>query len=79
MVKQFDWPELMLRIKTMHKIKLRPVGLCYLNGVECRSGMSLYRSTRSLSKLEQLNWPELMLPIKLFLFKICELAVTDDA
>ena len=72
-VKQFDWPELMLPINTMHKIKLRPVGLCYLNGVERRSGMPLYQSTPSLSKFEQLNWP-----IKLFRFKICELVVTDD-
>ena len=79
MVKQFDWLELMLPIKTMRKIKLRPVGLCYPNGVDRRSGTSLYRSTPSLSKFEQLNWPELMLPIKLFQFKICELAVTDDA
>ena len=61
----------------MRKIKLRPVGLCYLNG-ERQLGKSLYRSTPSLSKFEQLNWPELMLPIKLFQFKICELAVTDD-
>ena len=51
-------------IKATHKIKLRPVGLCYLNGVEGRSGTPLYRS--SLSKFEQVNWPELMLPIKLF-------------
>ena len=63
----------------MRKIKLRPVGLCYLNGVGHRSGTSLHRSTPSLSKFEQLNWPELMLPIKLFQFKICELAVIDDA
>ena len=28
---------------------------------------------------KHLNWPELMLPIKLFQFKTCELAVTDDA
>ena len=70
MVKQFDWPELMLWIKTMHKIKLRPVGLCHLNGVEHQSATSLYQSTPSLSKFEQLNWPELMLPIKLFQFKI---------
>ena len=49
------------------------------DGVERRSGTSLYQSTPSLSKIEQLNWPELMLPIKLFQFKICELAVTDDA
>ena len=33
-VKQFDWPELIFPIKAMRKIKLRPVGLCYLNGVE---------------------------------------------
>ena len=79
MVKKLNWPELMLPIKTVRKIKLRPVGLCYLNGVECRSGTSLYRSTPSLSEFEQLDWPELMLPIKLFQFKICELAVTDDA
>ena len=78
MVKQFDCPELMLAIKTMCKIKLRPVGLCYQNSVNQRSGTSFYRSTLSLSKFEQLNWPELMLPIKLFQFKICELAVTDD-
>ena len=62
----------------MRKIKLRPVGLCHLNGAERRSGTLLYRSTPSLSKFEQLNWPELMLPIKLFQFKICEPAVTDD-
>ena len=62
----------------MRKIKLRPVGLCYLNGVERRSGTSLYRSTPGLSKFEQLNWPELMLPIKLFQYNICELAVTHD-
>ena len=71
-IKQFDWPELMLPIKAMHKIKLRTVGLCYLNGVERRSGLtgtSLYRSAPSLSKFEQVNWPELMLPIKLFQFK----------
>ena len=79
MVKQFDWHELMLTIKTMRKIKLRPVGLCYLNSVDQRSGTSLYRSTPSLSKFEQLSWPELILPIKLLQFKICELAVTDDA
>ena len=78
MVKQFDWPELMLPIKTMHKIKLRSVGLCYLNGVERRWGTSLYRSTPSLSKFKQLNWPELMSPIKLFQIKVCELAVTDN-
>ena len=30
-------------------------------------------------QVEQLNWPELVLPIKIFQFKICELAVTDDA
>ena len=79
MVKQFDWPELMLPMKTMCKIKLRPVDLYYLNDVERRSGMPLYRSTPSLSKFEQVNWPELMLPIKLFQFKICELvAVTED-
>ena len=71
MVEQFNWPELMLPIKTIHKIKLRPVGLCYLNSDECQSGMSLYGSTPSLSKFKQLNWPELMLPIKLFQFKIC--------
>ena len=53
----------------MHKIKLRPVGLCYANGVDQHLGTSLYRSTLSLSKFEQLNWPELMLPIKLFQFK----------
>ena len=69
MVKQFDWPELMLPIKAMHKIKLRTVGLCYVNGVEHRSGMPLYQSTPSLPKFEQVNWPELMLPIKLFKFK----------
>ena len=69
----------MLPIKTTRKIKLRPLGLCYLNGVDRRSGTSLYRSTPSLSKFEQLNWPELMLPIKLYQFKVCELAVTDDA
>ena len=63
----------------MRKIKLRPVGLCYLNGAEPQSGKSLYQSTSSLSKFEQLNWPELMLPIKVFQFKICELAVTDEA
>ena len=63
-VKQFNWPELMLPIKTMCKIKLRSVGLCYLNGVERRSGTSLYRSAPSLSKFKQLNWPELMFPIK---------------
>ena len=63
----------------MRKIKLRPVGLCYQNSAEHLSGMSFYQSTPSLSKFEQLNWPELMLPIKLFQFKICELAVTDDA
>ena len=34
-VKQFDLPELMLPIKAMRKIKLRTVGLCYLNIVEC--------------------------------------------
>ena len=68
-VKQFDWPELMLLIKAMRKIKLRPVGLCYLNGVERRLGILLYRSTPSLSKFELVNWPELMLPIKLFQFK----------
>ena len=79
MVKQFDWPELMLPIKTMHKIKLRPVGLCCLNGVEHGSGTSLYRSTPTLSKFEQLNWPELTLPIKLFQFKICERTVTNEA
>ena len=78
MVKQFDWPELMLPIKTTHKIKLGPVGLCYPNGVDRRSGTSLYKSTPGVSKFEQLNWPELMLPIKLFQFKIWELAVTDD-
>ena len=54
------------------------MGLCYLNSVNRQSGMSLYRSAPSVSKFEQLNWPELMLPIKLFQFKICELAVTDD-
>ena len=69
---------LMLPIKTMCKIKPRPVGLCYQNSVNQRSGMSLYLSTPSLSKFEQLNWPALMLPIKLFQFKICELADTDD-
>ena len=69
MVKQFDLPELMLPIKAMHKIKLRPVSLCYLNGVEHQSGMPPYQSTPSLSKFEQVNWPELMLPIKLFQFK----------
>ena len=56
----------------MRKIKLRTVGLCYLNGVERRSGLTgtpLYRSTPSLPKFEQVNWPELMLPIKLFQFK----------
>ena len=62
----------------MRKIKLRPMGLCYLNGVERRSGMPRYRSTLSLSKFEQLNWPKLMLPIKLFQLKICELVVTED-
>ena len=61
------------------KIKLRPVGLCYANGADQRSGLSLYRSTPSLSKFEQLNWTELTLPIKLFQFKICQLTVTDDA
>ena len=79
MVKQFDWPELMLPIMTTRKIKLRPVGLCYPNGVDRRLGTSLYRSRPSLSNFVQLNWPELMLPIKLFQFKICELAITDDA
>ena len=69
MVKQFDWPELMLPIKAMRKIKLRPVGLCYLNGVEHRSGTPLYQSKPSLSKFEQVNWPESMLPIKLIRFK----------
>ena len=68
----------MLPIKTTHKIKLRPVGLSYPNGVDRGLGTSLYQSTPSLFKFEQLNWPELMLPIKLFKFKICELAVTDD-
>ena len=68
----------MLPIKTTCKIKLGPVGLCYPNGVDRRSGTSLDRSTPSLSKFEQVNWPELILPIKLFQFKICELAVTDD-
>ena len=68
----------MLPMKTTRKIKLRPVGLCYPNGVDQRSGTSLYQSTPSLSKFEQPSWPELMLPIKLFQFKICELAVTDD-
>ena len=77
-VKQFNWPELMLPIRTMQKIKLRPVGLCYLNSVEHRSGRPLYRSTPSLFKFEQVNWLELMLPIKLFQFKICELVVTED-
>ena len=62
----------------MRKIKLRPVDLCYLEGVECRSGTPLYRSTPSLSKFGQVNWPEFMLPIKLFQFKICELVVTED-
>ena len=61
MVKQFDWPELMLPIKAMRKIKLRPVSLCYLNGVERRSGTPLYRSTPSLSKFEQVNWPEFVI------------------
>ena len=69
MVKQSDLPELMLPIKAMHKIKLRPVSLCYLNGVEPQSGTPLYRSTPSLSKFEQVNWPEFMLPIQLFQFK----------
>ena len=63
----------------MRKIKLRPIGLCYANAVDQRSGKSLYRSTPSLSKFEQLNWPELTLLLKLFQFKICQLAVTDDA
>ena len=79
MVKQFDWPELMLPIKTTCKIKPIPVGLCYLNGIDRRLVTSLYGSTLSLSKCEQLNWPELMLPIKLFQFKIRELAVASDA
>ena len=78
MVKQLDWPELMLPIKTTHKIKLRPVGLCYPNSVDQQSGTSLNQSTPSLSKFEQLNWPELLLPITLFQLKICEPAVTDD-
>ena len=73
MVKQLDWPELMLPIKAMRKIKLRPVGLCYLNGVERQSGTPLYRSTPSLSRFEQVNWPKLMLPIKLFQFKYVNL------
>ena len=68
----------MLPIKATRKIKLRRVGLSYPNGVDRRLGTSLYRSTPSLSKFEQLNWPKLMLPIKLFQFKICELAVIDD-
>ena len=68
-VEQLDLPELMLPIKAMRKIKLRPVSLCYLNGVERQSGTPLYRSTLSLSKFEQVNWPEFMLPIKLFQFK----------
>ena len=63
----------------MRKIRLRPVDLCYGNVVDRQSATSLYQSTPSLSKYKQLNWPELMLPIKLFQFKICELAVTDDA
>ena len=78
MVKQFDWPKLMLPIKTMRKAKLRPMGLCYQKGVNQRSGVSLYPSAPGLSKFEQFNWPELMLPIKLFRVKICELAVTND-
>ena len=65
-------------VQTTRKIKLRSVGLRYANGVDRRSAMSLYRSTPSLSKYKQLNWPELMLPIKLFQFKICQLAVTDS-
>ena len=59
MVKQFNWPELMLPMKAVHKIKLRLVDLCYLNGVERRSGTPLYQSTPSLSKFERVNWPEL--------------------
>ena len=64
----------------MHKIKLRPVGLCYLNGVEPWIGnVTLPINTKFVHFQLQLNWPELMLPIKLFQFtEICELAVTDD-
>ena len=69
MVIQFDLPELMLPIKAMRKIKLRPVSLCNLNGVEHQSGTPLYHPIPSLSKFEQVNWPESMLPIKLFQFK----------
>ena len=67
-----------LAVTDNSKVKLRPVVLCYANGVNKRSATSLYRSTLSLSQSKQLNWPELMLPIKLFQFKICELAVIDD-
>ena len=63
----------------MRKIKPWPVGLCYANSVDWRSGKSLYRSTPGLSKFEQLNWPKLTLLIKLFQFKICQLPVTDNA
>ena len=52
--------------------------LCERHGVDRRSATSLYRLTPSLSKYKQLNWPEAMLPIKLFQFKIRELAITDD-
>ena len=44
-----------------------------------RSGLSLHRSTPSSFKFKQLHWPELKLPIKLFQFKVCQLAVTNDA
>ena len=53
--------------------------MCYANGVDRRSGRSLYWLTLSFSKFKQLDWPELMLPIKFHQFKMFRLAAADEA
>ena len=78
MVKQFDWPELMLTINTTRKIRLRPVSLCY----PVLIGDHEHHFTDQHQVCPGLNssiGPELMLHVKLFQFKICELAAADDA